>query len=169
MAKGYKLIALRMFFLCSQGKSPFLEYAAALTEARNVAGPTVITNTIYKYQLLFHSHTALLLRIMALPTPDITVDDLISLMPMQWESIVTKGISRSSARSTSLISTVASRSPSVSPRSPPPLTDAERTHLTHVGRTFPGDAAQGVSPGCDIVEVKQEIADFALLNIDLFG
>jgi hypothetical protein len=90
MAKGYKLIALRMFLLCSQGKSPFLEYAGALTEARNVAGPTVITNTIYKYQLLFHLHTAFLLRIMALPTSDITVDDLISLMSMQWESIITK-------------------------------------------------------------------------------
>jgi hypothetical protein len=64
--------------------------------------------------------------------------------------------------------TVAPSSPLVSPYSPPPPTDAERTRLTHVGRTCPGDA-QGVSPGRDFVEVKQEIADFALLNIDPSG
>ncbi|KIJ27270.1 hypothetical protein M422DRAFT_191235 [Sphaerobolus stellatus SS14] len=54
MPKGYKLIALRTFFLCSQGRLPFLEYASILTEARNITGSTAITPTIYKYQLLFH-------------------------------------------------------------------------------------------------------------------
>jgi hypothetical protein len=61
MAKGYKLIALHMFFLCSQGKTPFLKYAVALTKACNVVGTIAISTSIYKYQLLFHSHTVLLL------------------------------------------------------------------------------------------------------------
>jgi hypothetical protein len=53
MAKGYRLLTLHTFFLCAQGKLPFLEYAAALTEAHNLAGSMAITSTIYKHQLLF--------------------------------------------------------------------------------------------------------------------
>jgi hypothetical protein len=171
----------------------FLEYAAALTEARNVVGTTAISASIYKYQLLFHSHTVLLLRIMALPNFDIdtiSVDDLISLMSMQWESIVTEGIGRSSGRPATLIPTTAATSPAASSaaHTPPPLTDAERTRLTHaggcwrcrkvpgdpgwvkhVGRMCPGDSAQGISPGRDFVEVKQEIAGAVLLSIDCSG
>ncbi|KAF8512460.1 hypothetical protein BU17DRAFT_8625, partial [Hysterangium stoloniferum] len=56
MPKGYKMVALRTFFLCAQNQQPFLEYAATLADARNALGPTIITSNIYKYQLLFHSH-----------------------------------------------------------------------------------------------------------------
>ncbi|KAF8592149.1 hypothetical protein K439DRAFT_1234281, partial [Ramaria rubella] len=59
MPKCYRLIVLHTFFLCMQGKLPFLEFASALTEARNMAGSTAVTTTIHKYQLLFHSHTIL--------------------------------------------------------------------------------------------------------------
>jgi hypothetical protein len=89
MAKGYRLLALLTFFLCMWGKLPFLEYAAALMKAQNLTGSTAITSTIYRYQLLFHSHNILLLHIMALPDFDIntiTVDSLTFLMSMQRES-----------------------------------------------------------------------------------
>jgi len=130
---------------------------------------------------------------MALPNFDIdtiSVDGLISLMSMQWESIVTEGIGRSSACPATLISTTAATSPAASSAActPPPLTDAEHTHLTHaggcwrcqkvpgdpgwvkhVGRMCPGDSAQGVSPGRDFVKVKQEIAGAVLLSINCSG
>jgi hypothetical protein len=86
MAKGHRLLALHTFFLCMQGKLPFLEYAAALTKAWNLTGLIAITSTIYKYQLLFHSHNILLLCIMALSDFDIdtiTVNSLTSFMFMQ--------------------------------------------------------------------------------------
>ncbi|KAF5374516.1 hypothetical protein D9615_009034 [Tricholomella constricta] len=173
MAKGYKLIALCTFFLCSQGRQSFAEYSAALMEARNLAGSTVITPTIYKYQLLFHAHSILLLRIMALPDFDIdviTVDDLISLMSMQWESIIVEASGRSSSRlpaSGPSLSTSSTPTPvSLAPSRPfRPLTDeerAERDRLTAAGgcwkckktpadpgwinhqrRNCPGDAAKG--------------------------
>lgn len=37
--------------------------------------------------------------------------------------------------------------------------------VKHASRTCPGDAAQGICPGRDFVEVRQEFARFALLNI----
>ncbi|KAF8583591.1 hypothetical protein K439DRAFT_1246136, partial [Ramaria rubella] len=55
MPKGCRLIALHTFFLCEQGKLPFLEFASTLTGACNMAGSTAVTTTIHKYQLLFHS------------------------------------------------------------------------------------------------------------------
>ncbi len=94
MPKGYKLIALRTFFLCTQGNLTFTEYAAALAEARNAVGPSVISSSIYKYQLLFHAHPILVLRIVAIPDFDIdniNVDDLSALMSMQYESLVAEG------------------------------------------------------------------------------
>jgi hypothetical protein len=182
MAKGYQLIALRTFFLCTQGRLPFLEYAAQLTESRNVAGTTIISASVFKCQLLFHSHTVLLLRIMALPSFDvetISIDDLISLMSMQWESIIAEG--RPSTRippsvsntSTHVHTSAPVHTPSTGPL--PPLTDAERTRLTnargcwrcrkvpgdpgwvdHVSRTCPGNIAIGLPPGRDFVQVKRE-------------
>jgi hypothetical protein len=176
MPKGYQLMALRTFFLCTQGRLPFPEYAANLTEARNLAGTTIISPQVYKCQLLFHSHTVLLLRIMALPDFDIeaiSVDDLISLMSMQWESILAEV--RPSARIPPSVSTIptTTRTPSIGPL--PPLTDTERTRLTnargcwrcrkapgdtgwvdHVSRNCPGDTAIGLSPGRDFVQVKRE-------------
>jgi hypothetical protein len=159
-------------------------------EARNLAGTTAITSTIYKYQLLFHSHT-ILLRIMALPDFDIdtiTVDNLTALMSMQWESIVTEGCS--SVRPTPLLTTASSSvfpSPARSPSGPSLLTDAERTCLTnaggcwkcqkvptdpgwikHVGRTCPGNPTLGILLGRDFVEVKREIVG-AMLNVDYLG
>ncbi|KIJ25779.1 hypothetical protein M422DRAFT_273237 [Sphaerobolus stellatus SS14] len=53
MPKGYKLVALGTFFLCSQGRSHFSNYPAALAEA---LGEKVIDANLYKYHLLFHSH-----------------------------------------------------------------------------------------------------------------
>lgn len=76
MPKGYKLIALRTFFLCAQEDLTFTEYAAALAEARNAVGPSVISANIYKYQLLFHAHPILVLRIAAIP--DLTLTTSIS-------------------------------------------------------------------------------------------
>ena len=63
LPKGFKLMALRAFFVCSQGLRPFLEYVADLAEARNAAGHTAITPSVYKFQLLFHAHNMLVLRI----------------------------------------------------------------------------------------------------------
>ncbi|KAF8582458.1 hypothetical protein K439DRAFT_1229665, partial [Ramaria rubella] len=59
MPKGYRLITLCTFFLCVQGKLPFLKFASTLTKVHNMAGSTAITTTIHKYQLLFHLHTIL--------------------------------------------------------------------------------------------------------------
>ncbi|KAG6805019.1 hypothetical protein H0H92_001125, partial [Tricholoma furcatifolium] len=132
-------MALRAFFLCSQGKRPFTDYAAALTEARNLAGTTTIPSNIFKYQLLFHSHTILLLRIMAIPDfniDNITIDALISLMSMQWESIVTENPGKISGRTVPLstsLSTTSLTSESTTNPTVPPLTDAERTRLTNAG------------------------------------
>ncbi|KAF8578288.1 hypothetical protein K439DRAFT_1362476 [Ramaria rubella] len=86
MPKGYRLITLHTLFLCTQGKLPLLKFASALTEACDMACSTAVTTTIHKYQLLFHSHTILLLHIMALldlNLNDISIDDLTALNSMQ--------------------------------------------------------------------------------------
>ncbi|KAF8511632.1 hypothetical protein BU17DRAFT_69582 [Hysterangium stoloniferum] len=84
MPKGYKMVALRTFFLCAQNRHSFLDYAAALADARNALGPTIVN-------LLFHSHPMLLLHIMSIPDFDletISFDNLVALMSMQWESLI---------------------------------------------------------------------------------
>ncbi|KAF9536257.1 hypothetical protein CPC08DRAFT_717855 [Agrocybe pediades] len=188
MPKGYKLMALRTFFRCSQAGLPFLDYAAALADARNAVGTSVISVAIYKYQLLFHAHHMLILRIMAMPDFDIDTinfDNLVALMAMQWDSLVAEG----TARTTTAAPRLSQASPSVSATQPrlPPLTDAEKERLSavggcwrcrkvpkdtswtpHVGRTCPGDAAQGISPGRDYVpqpqvQVKREPAGAVML------
>lgn len=185
MAKGYQLIALRAFFVCSQGKLPFLEYADKLIEARHLAGTSIVTTSVYKCQLLFHSHPILLLRIMALPDFDIETissDDLTSLMSMQWESIVTEG--RSSSRIPPAVSNPTTTF-TQSTRPLPPLTDTERTRLTnargcwrcrkvpgdpgwsdHVSRTCPGDTVLGLLPGKDFVQVKRETIGAVFETVD---
>lgn len=177
LPKAYKLVALRTFFLCAQGSSPFLDYAAALADARNAVGPTVISANIYKYHLLFHAHPVLVLRIVAIPEFDIDTigfDDLVALMSMQWESIAAEGLNLGrlaiSPRVSPLPQAVSTRLPA--------LDDAERDRLSaakgcwkcrktpedpgwvqHVGRTCPGDAAKGILPGRDYVpEIKREVA-----------
>jgi hypothetical protein len=176
MPKGYQLIALRTFFLCSQGRLPFSEYAINLTEARNLAGTTIISPHVFKCQLLFHSHTVLLLRVMALPEFDIETippDDLISLMSMQWDSILAEG--RPSIRGSSSVLTIPTPTHAPPTSTLPLLTDAERTCLTnargcwrcrkspgdpgwvdHVSRTCPGDTTVGLLPGRDFVQTKRE-------------
>ena len=183
LSKAFKLVALRTFFLCAQGPSTFLEYAAALADARNAVGTTVISTTIYKYHLLFHAHPLLVLRIVAIPDFDIdkmAVDDLVALLSMQWESLSAEGNLGRPARASSL----ASSQPLV-PRLPA-LDDAERDRLTaakgcwkcrkvptdagwvqHVGRTCPGDAAKGVLPGRDYVpEIKKEVIGAAFVRVN---
>jgi hypothetical protein len=188
MAKGYRLLALRTFFLCAQGRLPFPEYAANLMEARNLAGSSAITPSIHKYQLLFHSQTTLVLRIMALPEFDIdtiSIDDLTSLMSMQWDSITSEGRASIRPTFTTPSSIISTRTPSSTITPPtsslPLLTDAERTRLStaggcwrcrktpadsdwvhHVGRNCPGDAARGILPGRDFVKVKRETTGAAL-------
>ena len=125
---------------------------------------------------------------MALPDFDvdnISIDDLISLMLMQWESITAEG--RVSARSTLTTPSSGLAPPAFSVHTPPLLTDAERTRLTaaggcwkcrktltdpgwvhHVGRTCPGDAARGITPGHNFVKVKQETTGTAI-NFDMDG
>ncbi len=175
MPKGYKLIALRTFFLCTQGNLTFVKYAAALAEACNAVGPTVISANIYKYQLLFHAHPILVLCIAAIPDfniNNINFDDLSVLITMQYESLAAEGnLGRLS---------ITFRSTSASPAVPclPPLDDAERERLLvakgcwrcrktptndgwvpHVGHTCPGGAGKGVSPSCDFVPaIKREFA-----------
>ena len=190
MPKGYKMIALRTFFLCAQNRLPFLDYAAALADARNPLGPTVITAAIYKYQLLFHAHPLLLLCVMAIPDFDLdntSFDDLVALMSMQWESLI---MEVPAIRSTFGPSLVRAPSTTASITSPPrnPLSTAERERLSaaggcwrcrkvptdtgwiaHVGRTCPGDPAQGVSPGPDFVApgapvIKKELMGAVLLD-----
>jgi hypothetical protein len=88
--KAQKLIALRDFYLCSQGASHFAEYAAALADARTAAGEKEIDAKTYKYHLLFHSHPHLL-RIMALPDLNLdntSFDDLVSLVSLTWDSFI---------------------------------------------------------------------------------
>ncbi|KIM46896.1 hypothetical protein M413DRAFT_7592 [Hebeloma cylindrosporum] len=192
MPKGYKLIALRTFFLGAQGRLQFNEYAAALADARNGISATVVTNTTYKCQLLFHSHPLLLLRIMAIPDFDldrITVDDLTSLMSMQWDSLIAENATRrnitSSASTPAVLSPGAYRSSSL-----PILDDAEKARLTaargcwncrkvptdpgwvaHVSRLCPGDSSLGVRPGRDFIPtaptiVKSEFAGAMILGDD---
>ncbi|KAF8511961.1 hypothetical protein BU17DRAFT_69423 [Hysterangium stoloniferum] len=76
MPKGYKMVALHIFFLA---------------DACNVLGPNIIMVAIYKYQLLFHAHPMLVLCIMAIPDfdlEDISFDNLVALMFMQWERFI---------------------------------------------------------------------------------
>ncbi|KAF8528180.1 hypothetical protein BU17DRAFT_81418 [Hysterangium stoloniferum] len=181
MPKGYKMIALHTFFLCAQNHLPFLEYAATLADAHNALGPNDITAAIYKYQLLFHAHPMLILRIMAIPDldlEDISFGNLVALMSMQWESFVIEIPATCSTPRTSLSYTSTAASvPPILPmpranepwnRNPLSLTDCE--HLSavggcwrcrkvptdagwtpHIGRTCPGDPTQGVSPGPNFV------------------
>ncbi|KAF8521395.1 hypothetical protein BU17DRAFT_64888 [Hysterangium stoloniferum] len=68
-------------------------YVAALANACNALGPIVITAAIYKYQLLFHAHPMLLLHIMVIPDfnlKNISFNNLVACMSMQWESLVTE-------------------------------------------------------------------------------
>ena len=99
LPKGQKITALQHFFLCHQGKLSLDEYASMLTMARNAIldGSNVIPTSIFKYQLLFHSHPTLLLRVMAIYNFDIDsltlgIDNLISLMSMQWDSLSAEGV-----------------------------------------------------------------------------
>jgi hypothetical protein len=193
MPKGYKMIALRAFFRCAQGSLSFLDYAAALADARNAVGQTTINASIYKYQLLFHSHNLLVLRIMSMPDFDIdsiNFDNLVALLSMQWDSLIAEGAARPgrpapyAPSSQSAVHAPSSYSPQTQTNHRTPLTDAEKERLTqaggcwrcrkipkdtswipHVGRTCPGDAAQGISPGCDYVPdapIKKEIAGLVL-------
>lgn len=191
MPKGYKLIALRAFFLCSQGRLQFTDYATTLAEARNAISVTVVSNTTYKHQLLFHSHPILLLRIMAIPDFDldnISFDNLTSLMAMQWDSLLAENstrrtvISSNPSPSAPISSPISNRSASL-----PFLDDAEKARLTaargcwncrkvpsdpgwvaHVSRLCPGDTLLGIRPGRDFVSnapssVKQEFVSGAIL------
>ena len=175
MPKGYKLIPLCTFFLCAQGNLTFAEYAATLAEAHNAVGPSIISASIYKYQLLFHTHPILVLHIVAIPDFDIdniNFDDLSVLMSMQYESLSAEG----NLGRLSITSCLSSTIPAVPHL--PFLDDTEceclsnakgcwRCHkiptdnrwVPHVGHTCPGNAANGVSPGHDFVPaVKRELA-----------
>jgi hypothetical protein len=185
--KAQKLLALRDFFLCTQGTSHFAEYAAALADARTAAGDKDIDAKTYKYHLLFHSHPHLLLRIMALPDlnlDNLSFDDLVSLMTLTWDSLTAEKMPVRTPRTAASIST-----PAPSPALPrtvgnlAPLTDAERDHISanggcwrcrklpsdpgwtkHVGRTCPGDPSRGITPGRDyVLPVKRELAAGAMM------
>ncbi|KAF8507523.1 hypothetical protein BU17DRAFT_100449 [Hysterangium stoloniferum] len=197
MPKGYKMVALHTFFLCAQNRLPFLEYATALADAHNTLGPNIIMAAIYKYQLLFHAHPMLVLRIMAIPDfdlEDISFDNLVALMSMQWESLI---MEIPATRSTLRTSPTAASIPPIppmpranEPRNQNPLSLTDREHLStvggcwrcrkvptdsgwtpHVGRTCPGDPTQGVSPGPDFVPptppvIKREHMGAILLDAD---
>lgn len=197
MPKGYKLLALRTFFICEQGNLSFSDYASALADARNAVGTTTITASIYRYQLLFHAHPMLVLRIMAIPDFDIdktNFDDLVALMSMQWDSLTAEGLigTRSSGGSRSAPSMSNPVHPTSNATRLPPLTEAEKERLStlggcwrcrkapqdtswvpHVGRTCPGDAALGISPGRDYVppapvSVKKEPVGAVFLTSGMF-
>ncbi|KIJ26356.1 hypothetical protein M422DRAFT_272597 [Sphaerobolus stellatus SS14] len=160
MPKGYKLLALRSFFL-----------------SRNAVGETIIPANIYKYQLLFHAHHILLLRIMAMPDLNIEAidfDDLVALMSMQWESLIAEGVSgHPSARPAQTPSpTPAGRIPTPSGTASPtmlqpsvqPLTHADQTHLTNLEGCW--KCSLGIPPGHDFVSVKKEVASYSMLHDD---
>jgi hypothetical protein len=142
MPKGYKMIALRAFFRCAQGSLPFLDYAAALADARNAVGQTAISASVYKYQLLFHAHNMLVLRIMAIPDFDIdsiNFDNLVALLSMQWDSLIAEGAARPgrpapyALSSQSAVHAPSSYSPQTQTNHRTPLTDAEKERLTQAG------------------------------------
>jgi len=194
LPKAQKVVTLRDFFLCVQGNLSFTDYAAALTAARNTipSGSTTIPAAIFKYHLLFHSHPALLLRIIAIHTFDIDsatmgVDNLVSLMAMQWESLTADGLVRSSP---ALNRTTAINSLPSGSTIPPlaPLSDPERARLTsaggcwkcrkspgdlgwvpHVGHTCPGDASRGISPGKDFVATPQAAVSAPTVKKEILG
>ncbi|KAF8528099.1 hypothetical protein BU17DRAFT_61415 [Hysterangium stoloniferum] len=137
MPKGYKMVTLgTFFFLCTQNQQPFLDYTASLADARTALGPTIITSNIYKYQLLFHSHPMLLLHIMAIPEfnlEDITFDNLVALMSMQWESLIMEipAATRSTLRPNP--AHASSTTTSITPPHRSPLSITEREHLLTAG------------------------------------
>jgi hypothetical protein len=198
LPKSQKITALRQFFLCQQGRLSLSDYVTALTEARNAIpdGSNVIPTSIFKYQLLFHSHPTLLLRVMAIHNFDIDsstlgIDNLISLMSMQWDSLSAEGV----IRHTCPPNLTRSPFPTLVVSSPlKPLSPTERERLTvaggcwrcrktpadsgwvsHVGRTCPGDPTKGISPGSEYVspvvspptvEIKKEHVGALLLQED---
>ena len=198
LPKGQKILALRDFFQCRQGRLSFNDYASALTEARNTipTGSTLIPTSIFKFHLLFHSHPTLQLRIMGIHTFDIEaatlgIDNLVSLLSMQWDSLIAEGVIRGPSTSVGL-GTGYSNAAQVTHARLPTLSDPERSRLTslngcwrcrkvptdlgwikHVGRTCPGDSSKGITPGIDYVapadsagtsEVKKEFAGAVLTH-----
>ncbi|KAF8526974.1 hypothetical protein BU17DRAFT_82472 [Hysterangium stoloniferum] len=102
-------------------------------------------------------------------------DDLVSLLSMQWESLIAEGVA-----APLVVSVPTTTAPCTAP---PHLTDAERKCLTdlggcwkcqkvptdegwtdHVGQTCPGNATLGILPGCNFVPIKKEIAGFTLTD-----
>ncbi|KAF8521392.1 hypothetical protein BU17DRAFT_64885 [Hysterangium stoloniferum] len=177
MPKGYKMVALHTFFLCAQNHLPFLQYSATLADAHNALGPNIIMAAIYKYQLLFHAHHMLVLRIMVIPDfvlEDISFNNLVALMSMQWESFVMEILATHSTLRTSPMADSISPIPPLPQANEPQnsnplsLTDCERLSAVggcwrcqkvptdsrwtpHIGHTCPGDPSQGVSPSPDFV------------------
>ncbi|KAF8520408.1 hypothetical protein BU17DRAFT_89003 [Hysterangium stoloniferum] len=175
MPKGYKMVALCTFFLCAQNWHSFLDYAATLADAHNALGLTIVNVHIYKYQLLFHSHSMLLLCIMAILDFDletISFNNLGALMSMQWESLIMEIPATCSTPGPGPTRTSSTTTSTTLPH-PDPLSIADRKCLSavrgcwryrkfpsdegwtaHVGCTCPGDPAQGVTPGPDFAAPK---------------
>ena len=193
--KAQKLIALRNFHLCSQGRLQFSEYAGLLAEFFGAIPDKAVTSAGHKQHLLFHSHPLLLLRIMALPDfkfDEIKLDDLTSLLAMQWDSLIAEGPGRPRAAAQATPTSTTSSPPTGATITLAEL-EAERARIVaakgcfrchkvpgdpgwvqHIGRTCPGDVTKGITPGRDFspststAPIKKEPVGAAFPSADVW-
>ncbi|KAJ7769766.1 hypothetical protein B0H14DRAFT_2632658 [Mycena olivaceomarginata] len=96
---NWRMAALAAFYAIQQGSSMFAKFADSLQNARNaLAGAGVgymISDSILKNHLLFHSHPILRLRVSGmneLPFATMKVDNLIATMSSTWDSLIAEGV-----------------------------------------------------------------------------
>ncbi|KAL1744444.1 histone acetyltransferase subunit NuA4-domain-containing protein [Schizophyllum fasciatum] len=122
MHPNVKMDSLKEFHDIFQGDMPFEEYATRLSLAQEAVNSSAtkmvdyhVNDFLFKSILLFHSHSLLRLRVLALPMFDlaaITVPDLTIALSKSWDSLVAEGlVAPSPTSSFNADGTVVSRAP----------------------------------------------------------
>jgi len=114
---GWKMDTLERFYGCMQGKRDFRTFSGELAQFHGAVPDGVITDSIYKYHLLFFAHPQLYLCVRASPNfdvdaTDLTVDILTANMSHQWDSLVAE-LGTRSGRSTITTAATAQLPPSL--------------------------------------------------------
>ena len=116
----------------------------------------------------------------------ITIDDLTSLMSMQWDSLIAENSARQTTTSSTSTPSIV-LSPSTPSTSLPILDDAEKARLTaargcwncqkvptdlgwvaHVSQSCPGDALLGIRPGREFVPIAPTLVKKEFASATIF-